>query len=94
MIYSNYKSYYGIVDEISYIGSSLSDPPSTIKIEQQTVDLLGNKNVLKSAGRHDPCVVNRAVPIVESMAAIVIMDAILVQRSRKNDSSTLPKDTK
>ena len=38
---------------------------------------------LKAKGRHDPCVVNRAIPIVESMAAMVLMDAILIQKMRK-----------
>jgi chorismate synthase len=57
-------------------------PVSTIKITQQTVDLSGATHTLKAKGRHDPCVVNRAIPIVESMSAMVIMDAILIQKMR------------
>jgi chorismate synthase len=58
-------------------------PTSTIKISQQTTDLDGNSRILKARGRHDPCVVNRAVPIVEAMASMVIMDNILIQNMRK-----------
>jgi chorismate synthase len=57
-------------------------PVSTIKVKQQTVDLSGVSKTLTAKGRHDPCVVNRAIPIVESMTAMVIMDAILIQKMR------------
>ena len=57
-------------------------PPSTIKLKQQTVNLLGEEKELEAKGRHDPCVVNRAVPIVESMAALVLMDSVLLQNYR------------
>ncbi|MBR1462396.1 MAG: chorismate synthase [Prevotella sp.] len=52
-------------------------PVATILKEQPTVDIDGNSAVLKARGRHDPCVLPRAVPIVESMAAMVIYDAFL-----------------
>ena len=52
-------------------------PVATLLQEQQTIDLEGNPTTLKARGRHDPCVVPRAVPIVESMAAIVILDESL-----------------
>ena len=58
-------------------------PVSTIKKEQDTVNLDGDSKKLKAKGRHDPCVVNRAIPIVETMAAIVIIDNILIQKSKK-----------
>ena len=58
-------------------------PTSTIKKSQQTVDLDGNSRILKAKGRHDPCIVNRAVPIVEAMASMVLMDNILIQKMRK-----------
>jgi chorismate synthase len=51
-------------------------PPSSINRPQATVNLLGEKKTLAVTGRHDPCVVYRAVPIVESMAAIVIFDLL------------------
>lgn len=54
-------------------------PVSTIRIEQKTVDYDGNEVFLKpSKGRHDPCVLPRAVPIVEAMAAIVLADLSLL----------------
>ena len=57
-------------------------PPATISKLQKTVDFEGNDAELEAAGRHDPCVVNRAVPIVESMAALVLADLALRQRAR------------
>jgi len=57
-------------------------PPATIGQTQDTVDFDGNPAILEAKGRHDPCVVPRAVPIVESMAALVIADMALRQRSR------------
>jgi len=52
-------------------------PVATIMKEQQTVDENGKATTIKGKGRHDPCVVPRAVPIVESMAAIVLADFVL-----------------
>jgi chorismate synthase len=57
-------------------------PPATIGIAQETVDFDGNPVVLEAKGRHDPCVVPRAVPIVEAMAALVIIDLALRQKMR------------
>ena len=58
-------------------------PVSTIMQTQQTIDSSGNPVELKGKGRHDPCVVPRAVPIVEAMAAIVLADHVLRNRSAK-----------
>jgi len=58
-------------------------PVATISKEQITVDYEGNETVLKSTGRHDPCVVHRAVPVVESMAALVLADMALMQTARQ-----------
>jgi len=55
-------------------------PVATILKEQQTIDTEGNPATLKAKGRHDPCVLPRAVPIVESMAAMVLFDALLQSR--------------
>ena len=55
-------------------------PPATIGRAQSTVDFEGNQITLEAKGRHDPCVVPRAVPIVESMAALVIADMALRQK--------------
>jgi chorismate synthase len=57
-------------------------PPATIGKAQNTADFDGNNTILEAKGRHDPCVVPRAVPIVESMAALVIADLALRQRMR------------
>ena len=50
----------------------------TLLREQNTVDKNGNYTILKAKGRHDPCVLPRAVPIVEAMAAITILDYLLI----------------
>ena len=57
-------------------------PPATIGQQQQTSDFEGNETTLEAKGRHDPCIVARAVPIVESMAALVLVDCLLRQRTR------------
>jgi chorismate synthase len=56
-------------------------PVATILREQETVDVDGNPTVLKPRGRHDPCVLPRAVPIVEAMMALVLADHFLRQRA-------------
>lgn len=58
-------------------------PVATILQEQETVDLEGNHTTLKARGRHDPCVLPRAVPIVEAMAAMVILDNWLASKTVK-----------
>lgn len=57
-------------------------PPATIGQAQQTVNYAGEPVTLAAKGRHDPCVVARAVPIVETMAALVLADLALMQRMR------------
>lgn len=56
-------------------------PVATILKDQQTVDLDGRPVTFRARGRHDPCVVPRAVSVVEAMAAIVILDAYLVGKT-------------
>lgn len=58
-------------------------PVATILKEQDTVDLEGYATKLTARGRHDPCVLPRAVPVVEAMAAMVILDSYLVNKSVK-----------
>ncbi|KAK9709672.1 bifunctional chorismate synthase/riboflavin reductase [NAD(P)H] aro2 [Basidiobolus ranarum] len=65
-------------------------PPATISQAQNTSSYDGVSGVLATRGRHDPCVVPRAVPIVEAMASLVIMDAVMIQNSRKAAISLLP----
>jgi len=57
-------------------------PTATINREQETVDVDGNDTTLKARGRHDPCVLPRAVPIVEAMLALVLADHALRQRGQ------------
>ncbi len=57
-------------------------PPATIGQAQETAGFDGQTVTLKARGRHDPCVVPRAVPIVESMAALVLSDLALIQKMR------------
>lgn len=57
-------------------------PVATIRKKQQTVDRDGNPSDLEAPGRHDPCVLPRAVPIVEAMAAIVLVDHLLRHAAR------------
>ena len=58
-------------------------PPATIGQPQQTTGYDGRPATLEAKGRHDPCVVPRAVPIVESMAALVLADLALIQAMRQ-----------
>jgi len=57
-------------------------PPATISRAQPTVNFAGESVVLEAKGRHDPCVVPRAIPIVETMAAIILLDAGMQQHVR------------
>jgi len=58
-------------------------PPATIGQTQRTASFEGVEVDLEAKGRHDPCVVPRAVPIVEGMAALVLMDLLLRQEYRR-----------
>jgi chorismate synthase len=51
---------------------------ATIMMEQETVNVEGSAHILKARGRHDPCVLPRAVPVVEAMAAMTILDYMLM----------------
>lgn len=57
-------------------------PVATILMEQETVDINGNNVHLKARGRHDACVLPRAVPVVEAMAAMTILDYYLLRQDR------------
>ncbi len=58
-------------------------PVATIMEDQDSVDTEGNIVTVSGKGRHDPCVVPRAVPIVEAMSAIVILDFYLRQKTKR-----------
>jgi chorismate synthase len=53
-------------------------PPATIGRTQRTADWSGETTDFAARGRHDPCVLPRAVPVVEAMAALVLADAALL----------------
>jgi chorismate synthase len=58
-------------------------PVATLLMEQPTVDMAGNDTIVKARGRHDPCVLPRAVPIVEAMAAMVLLDYYLIDKTTR-----------
>lgn len=58
-------------------------PVATLLKPQNTIDKNGDSTVIEAKGRHDPCVLPRAVPIVEAMAAMVILDHILLSKATK-----------
>ena len=62
-------------------------PVATIMQNQNTIDNSGKEITMEGKGRHDPCVVPRAVPIVEAMASLVLADYFLISRT-----NTLVKD--
>ena len=59
-------------------------PVATLLKEQKTVDLEGNPTSLTARGRHDPCVLPRAVPVVEAMAAMTILDHFMLNQAQKH----------
>lgn len=65
--------------------------PATISQTQETSQYDGTPGKLAARGRHDPCVVPRATPIVEAMAALVVMDMLLQQKARTGAAGLLPK---
>ncbi len=58
-------------------------PTATILQKQQSIDSQGNITELEGKGRHDACVVPRAIPIVEALAAMVLADFVLLQKTNK-----------
>ena len=64
--------------------SAAFKPTATIMKSQKTVDIFGNEVELQGRGRHDPCVLPRAVPIVEAMISLVLIDHALRHRGQIN----------
>lgn len=77
----------GVLGGISDGGDLFFDvafkPPATIARPQPSTDRSGNAVVVEGKGRHDPCVVPRAVPVVEAMACLVIADHLLRNRTAR-----------
>lgn len=74
----------GITNGEDIVFSVAFKPPATILMDQETINLKGDSVTLKAKGRHDPCVVPRAVPIVEAMASICLVDLLYSQISKRN----------
>ncbi len=73
----------GISNGMDICFSVAFKPAPTLMQPVQTVNDRGEATVLSMTGRHDPCVVPRAVPVVEAMVALVLLDALLLRRSDK-----------
>jgi len=65
-------------------------PPATIGVAQNTADFDGASAELRTKGRHDPCVLPRAIPIVEAMTALVIADCVMLQLAREAAAQHYP----
>lgn len=72
----------GISNGEAIVARAAFKPTSTIRVAQSTVNRAGEAVTLEARGRHDPCVLPRAVPIVEAMMALVLMDAWLRHRGQ------------
>lgn len=77
----------GISNGMPIVARVAFKPTATINKEQKTVTDSGEEVVLKAKGRHDPCVVPRAVPIIEAVTALVLMDLALQNRGQMGDRS-------
>ncbi|MGM5629915.1 chorismate synthase [Apibacter raozihei] len=73
----------GISNGMDIIFNVAFKPVATIMKEQSTIDEHGKATVIHGKGRHDPCVVPRAVPIVEALAAMILADFSLLNKVRK-----------
>jgi len=66
---------------------------STIGQAQTTSTFDGEETVLEAKGRHDPCVLPRAPPLLEGMTALVLADAVMLQRTRLGGANTIADPT-
>jgi chorismate synthase len=69
----------GISNGMEIVVRAAMRPPASISLPQRTVDSRGAEVTVEIAGRHDPCIVPRAVPVLEAMTAQVLADCLLVQ---------------
>jgi len=69
----------GISNGMEIVIRAALRPPASIARPQRTLDASGESVTVEIAGRHDPCIVPRAVPVIEAMTALVLVDCLLVQ---------------
>jgi chorismate synthase len=94
-IRSKYNHCGGILGGIStgdpiYVRIAVK-PTASISIEQDTVDISGEKQIVKVKGRHDPCICPRIVPVAESMMCILLLDNVLSQRGKTGEAGSIGK---
>jgi chorismate synthase len=75
----------GISNGEAVIARVAIKPTSSISRDQETVDMQGNSRTILVEGRHDPCVVPRAVPVIEAMMCLVLADLYLLNRMSRVD---------
>ena len=83
----------GITNGEDIIVRAAFKPTATILREQETVDVDGNPTTIKGRGRHDPCVLPRAVPLVDAMVALVLADHYLLQSTTSEAMLQFAKET-
>ena len=71
----------GISNGMPIVVRAAMRPPASISKPQKTLDTSGEPVTVEIAGRHDPCIVPRAVPVIEAMTALVLADCLLVQEA-------------
>ncbi len=77
----------GISNGMEIVVRAALRPPASIARPQKTVDAAGSEVTVEIAGRHDPCIVPRAVPVIEAMTALVLADCLLIQSAYRPSSS-------
>jgi chorismate synthase len=75
----------GISNGMDIVIRAALRPPASISRPQRTFDSSGESVTVEIAGRHDPCIVPRAVPVLEAMTALVLADCLLVQAAYRSD---------
>ena len=73
----------GISNGMDITFRAVFKPIATVMKEQDSINKFGDPDVVKGKGRHDPCVLPRAVPIVDAMTALVLADLLLLSKTNK-----------
>ena len=73
----------GITNGMPVVFETAFKPTSTIGMAQETVNRQGEKVIMEAKGRHDPCVVPRAVPIINALTYLVLADLWLLNRGHQ-----------